>query len=99
MSAQILGFFCMNGITTISILYAFKYMSDFFKNETEDQSQKMDYLMSKICRLERQVNVLNQVVEDMEDKFIKKENQMMKSTCELNSRLEEFIDYNYNVLE
>jgi hypothetical protein len=55
--------------------------------------------MTKICSLEKQVNTLNLILEDMEDKFIKKENQLMKSTCELNTRLEDFINYNYNVLE
>jgi len=98
MSAQILGFFCINSITTMGIVYIFKYMSDFFKNESEQEVKQIEYLMNKICNLERQVYVLNQVVEDMEDKFIKKENHMMKSTNELNSRLEEFINYNY-VLE
>lgn len=74
-------------------------MTDIFKNEKDEENKKIDYLMSKICNLERQVNTLNIVIEDMEEKYIKKENHMMKSTCELNSRLEEFINYNYNVLE
>ena len=99
MSAQLFGFFCINGITTVSLIYMFKYMTGFFKNETDNQDDKIDYLMNKICNLERQVISLNQVLEDMEDKYLKKENHMMKSTCELNSRLEEFINYNYNVLE
>lgn len=99
MSAQLFGFFCINGVTTVGLIYMFKCMTGFFKNETDDQSNKIDYLMNKICNLERQVNSLNQFIEDMEDKYLKKENQMMKSNCELNSRLEEFINYNYNVLE
>lgn len=100
MSTQILGFFCINGITTFGIMYVFKYMTDFFKkDETNNDSKKIEYLMTKICNLEKQVNTLNLVLEDMEDRYIKKENKMMKSTCELNSRLEEFINYNYNVVE
>jgi hypothetical protein len=71
-------------------------MTNFFKSNEID---KIDYLMTKICSLEKQVNSLNLILEDMEDKFIKKENQLMKSTCELNTRLEDFINYNYNVLE
>ena len=94
MSAQILGFFCMNGIITAGLIY----VSRFLKND-ENETTQIDYLMNKICNLERQIISLNQTIEDMEDKFIKKENHMMKSTCELNSRLEDFINYNYNVLE
>lgn len=99
MSAQILGFLCINGVTTAGIIYIFRYMTDIFKIQSNNENDKIEYLMTKICNLERQVNNLNQSLEEMEDKFISKENQMMKSTCELNSRLEEFIDYNYNVLE
>lgn len=99
MSTQILGFFCINSVTTFGIMYIFKYMTDVFKSEKEDEDKKIDYLMNKICNLERQVNTLNLVIEDIEEKYIKKENHMMKSTCELNSRLEEFINHNYNVLE
>lgn len=99
MSAQILGFFCINGITTVGLMYIFRYMTDFFNKESEYESKKTEYLMTKICNLEKQVHCLNQVIEDIEDKFIKKENRMMKSTCELNSRLEEFITYNYNVVD
>jgi hypothetical protein len=94
MSAQILGFFCMNGLITAGLIY----VSKLFNNDTNETTQ-IDYLMNKICNLERQIISLNQTIEDMEDKFIKKENHMMKSTCELNSRLEDFINYNYNVLE
>lgn len=100
MSSQILGFFCINGITTVSIMYIYKYIIDIFRNEDEiNDDNKICYLENKICNLERQINSLNQVIEEIEDKYLKKENHMMKSTCELNSRLEEFINYNYNVLE
>jgi hypothetical protein len=95
MSIQLIGFICAKGITSLGIMYLLKYFTD----SRSDDQQKMDYLFSKICNLERQINELNQTIDDMEEKYIKKENTMIKSTCELNDRLEEFINYNYNILE
>lgn len=106
MSNPVLIFLLINGITGAAYVFYNHYIDDKDIhdankniNDKEEYEKRIEYLCNKICKLESTVFHLQQTVEDMEEKFIKKENALIQSNCELNTKLEDFINYNYDMLD
>lgn len=110
MSNPAILFLLINGITGASFLIYTHYIESFISKKAKDtdkeievvfetHEKKIEYLCNKICKLESTIFQLQQALEDMEEKFIKKENALIQSNCELNTKLEDFINYNYDMLD
>lgn len=110
MSNPAFMFFVLNGITGAAFMFYTQYIENYISNEIKHkdesindeylkQEKKIEYLCNKICKLESTIFQLQQALEDMEEKFIKKENALIQSNCELNTKLEDFIQYNYDMLD
>lgn len=59
MFANIFGIMCINGITTIGIVYLYDYFKEYhFKLQYEEN---LEYLSTKICNLEKRILELEEV--------------------------------------
>jgi hypothetical protein len=92
MSRPFLTFLAINTFTTvlISTLY------NFYLKRSSKQDEKLDFLLSKIKTLEESVNSLQQSIEDIEEN-INKGNSIIQSNIALNNKLDDFINYSYEV--
>lgn len=95
MTINPLYFFSFTGITFAFFL---KYFAPLFFVEN-DRDRQLEYLRSKLCSLERKVIDLEQIVEELESKYNRTENTLIKSNLDLNNKLEEFINYSYDTFE
>lgn len=88
----LIAFLFVNGAFAALLQYFTVLISQY-----KSQSQQIDYLSDKVCNLEKTIQYLQQQIEELEEKFILKENAIAVSNCELNSKLEDFINYNYDI--
>uniref|UniRef100_A0A6C0H729 Uncharacterized protein n=1 Tax=viral metagenome TaxID=1070528 RepID=A0A6C0H729_9ZZZZ len=90
--------FLFNGFAGITLALVAHYFS-FFSNTTSHHDVQIEYLRNKVCQLEKQLHNLQQNLEDMEERISKKDTDLIESSQQLHSKLEEFINCNYEVLE
>jgi peptidoglycan hydrolase CwlO-like protein len=95
MSKNIISFIVLNGITTSFFTFIYNYI--FVKKEKNDT--KIDILIKKINTLENSIQELQEYVEDIEFKIHRKNNKVIESHTELSSKLENFINCNYDVYD
>jgi hypothetical protein len=98
MANYIIALFIINSVTGVAFLTWLNRFSGFCAKENISKEQ-IDYLCKKICSLEKRVCELQQNIEDLEEKYVKNDIELIKSNTELNSKLENFINYNYEILE
>jgi hypothetical protein len=94
MHRYLLAFLFVNG--TFAATAIFQYFT-ILLSKHKTQSLQIEYLNDKVCNLEKTIHYLQQQIEELEEKYILKENAIAVSNCELNSKLEEFINYNYEI--
>lgn len=97
MSKNIISFIVLNGITTSIFTMIYNYI--FVKKEKNDINNKIDILLKKINTLENSIHELHEYVEEIEFKIQKKNNKVIESHTELSSKLENFINCNYDVYD
>jgi uncharacterized protein YlxW (UPF0749 family) len=91
----------INSLTTVATVYIVRLLEQYYNKTQKDNDleQKIDYLYRKVHQLELSLTYLHQSVEDIEEKVNAKNNQVIESTIALNSKLDEFINYNYDFME
>ena len=93
MSKNIINFIIFNGITTSVLTYILNVV--FYR-----KSQiKIDHLYKKINVLEKTIDELKEYIEEIEYKIDMKNNKVINSHTELSSKLENFINSNYDVYD
>lgn len=103
MSRHYISLVFLNSLTTfaISYLYNVTFHSYFSKHSKEDNvtNEKFEYLYKKIHNLEQSIVHIQECLEEIEIKIDEKNHHLIESNMALNSKLEEFINYNYDVYE
>jgi peptidoglycan hydrolase CwlO-like protein len=98
MANYIIALFIINSVTGVAFFTWLHKFSGYCVKETKTTEQ-IEYLYKKVCSLEKRIDDLNQNIEDLEEKYVKTDIDLIKSNTELNSKLENFINYNYEILE
>jgi SMC interacting uncharacterized protein involved in chromosome segregation len=83
--------------TFVATVALFKYFQNVLL-KYQSQSERIEYLSDKVCNLEKTIHLLQQQIEELEENYILKENAIAVSNFELNSKLEDFIHYNYDMV-
>jgi peptidoglycan hydrolase CwlO-like protein len=99
MSKNIISFLILNGITTSIVTFICDYCINTFRVKKEKNDTKIDILIKKINTLENSIQELQEYVEDIEFKIHRKNNKVIESHTELSSKLENFINCNYDVYD
>lgn len=97
MSRPLITFLVINSFTTFIASYIYNYYLSFYNKEITSQNNKLEFVLSKIKDLEHSVIILQQSIDDIEDKIDHKNNKVIESHSVLNSKLEEFINSNYEL--
>lgn len=90
-----LALFIFNGFAGVT----FALIAQYFAFINSKQQEQIEYLRNKVCQLEKQMHSLQQNLEDIEEKMIKKDIALFESNQQLHCKLEDFINYNYEVVE
>jgi flagellar capping protein FliD len=98
MLKSMLALFLFNGFAGISLAVFAQYLASYVARSSR-QEKNIEYLQNKICQLEKQVHDLQQSLEEMEERVLKKDNALLESNHQLQNKLEDFINYNYEILE
>jgi len=93
MSRPFLTYFVINTFATILMTTFY----NFYLKKTSKQDDKIEFLLTKIKQLEESVNSLQQSIEDIEN--INKSNNIIESNIALNNKLDDFINYSYEVYD
>lgn len=81
-------------IATLVVTILYNYIKSNEMNE-----DKINELFEKINKLEKSIDVLKQSVEELEEKIDKKNSKLIESNTVLNSKLEDFINYSYDIYD
>ena len=81
-------------IATLVVTILYNYIKSNEMNE-----DKINELFEKINKLEKSIDVLKQSVEELEEKIDKKNSKLIESNIILNSKLEDFINYSYDIYD
>lgn len=92
MSRPLVTLAVINTFTTVIFTYLYKYYKVY-------QDQKIESLVLKIQQLERSINVIQQSIEDLEENLNFKNNKVIESNIALSSKLDDFINYSYDVCD
>jgi peptidoglycan hydrolase CwlO-like protein len=92
MSRPFLTYLAINTFTTILMTTFY----NFYLKKTSKQDEKLEFLLTKIKQLEESVHSLQQSIEDIEEN-INKNNSIIESNIVLNNKLDDFINYSYEV--
>jgi len=95
MSRPLITITVINTFTTA--LFAFLYK--IYNIHKVDQDQKIEYLVKKIQNLEQTVANLQQSIEDLEENVHNKNDRIIQSNIALNNKLDDFINYSYDVYD
>jgi hypothetical protein len=95
MSRPLVTLAVINTFTTVIFTYLYKY---YIRNKV-CQDQKIESLVLKIQQLERSINVIQQSIEDLEENLNFKNNKVIESNIALSSKLDDFINYSYDVCD
>jgi peptidoglycan hydrolase CwlO-like protein len=101
MSRHYISLVFLNSLTTfaISYLYNVTFHSYFSKKSKDTNNEKFEYLYKKIHNLEQSVIRMQEMIEEIDIKIDDKNNHIIESNIALNSKLEEYINYNYDIYE
>lgn len=97
MSRPLIAFLVFNSFTTFVVSYFYNYYLSFNKNEIISQNDRLEFIVHKVKDLEHCVLFLQQSIEEIEEKIDQKNNKVIESNTALNSKLEEFININYEL--
>ena len=95
MSRPFLTYFVINTFTTILMTIL---MTTFNTRQVSKQHDKLEFLLTKIKQLEESVHSLQQSIEDIEENM-NKSNNIIESNIALNNKLDDFINYSYEVYD
>jgi peptidoglycan hydrolase CwlO-like protein len=95
MSRPLVTITVINTFTTA--LFAFLYK--LYNNQKVEQEHKIEYLMKKIENLEKTVVDLQQSIEDLEENIHNKNDKIIQSNIALNNKLDDFINYSYDIYD
>lgn len=87
MSRPLIIYFVVNTFTTAIVSFLYTKFS---------QQEQMAVLLKRIEYLEENIQILQQVIENIEEDIHDK-NKVIESNLALNSKLEDFINYNYHI--
>lgn len=85
----------VNTFTTALFTYIYNY---YIRSKTV-QDQKLEALVSKINELERSIVSIQQSIEELEENLNTKNNKVIESNFALSSKLDDFINYSYDVYD
>jgi uncharacterized protein YlxW (UPF0749 family) len=77
----------------------FTYLYNYYLKKRNVQDEKIEFLLEKINQLERSVVQLQQSIEDIEENINQKNNRVIESNIALSSKLDDFINYSYDVCD
>jgi uncharacterized protein (UPF0335 family) len=95
MSRPLVTLAVINTFTTALFTYIYNY---YIRSKTV-QDQKLEVLVSKINELERSIVCIQQSIEDLEENLNSKNNKVIESNFALSSKLDDFINYSYDVYD
>jgi peptidoglycan hydrolase CwlO-like protein len=95
MSRPFLTYFVINTFTTVLMTTFY----NFYLRKTSKQDEKLEFLLSKIKHLEQSIDSLQQSIEDIEENINKKNSRVIESNMALSTKLDDFINYSYDVYE
>ncbi len=95
MSRPLVTLAVINTFTTAVFTYIYNY---YIQTKTI-QDQKLELLVSKITELERSIVYIQQSIEDLEENVNRKNNKVIESNFALSSKLDDFINYSYDVYD
>lgn len=95
MSRPLVTLAVINTFTTALFTYIYNY---YIRSKTI-QDQKLEALVSKINELERSIVCIQQSIEDLEENLNSKNNKVIESNFALSSKLDDFINYSYDVYD
>jgi uncharacterized protein (UPF0335 family) len=95
MSRPLVTLAVINTFTTAIFTYIYNY---YIRSKTI-QDQKLEALVSKINQLERSIVSIQQSIEELEDNLNTKNNKVIESNFALSSKLDDFINYSYDVYD
>jgi uncharacterized protein (UPF0335 family) len=95
MSRPLVTLAVINTFTTALFTYIYNY---YIRSKTI-QDQKLEVLVSKINELERSIVCIQQSIEDLEENLNSKNNKVIESNFALSSKLDDFINYSYDVYD
>lgn len=95
MSRPLITLAVINTFTTALFTYIYNY---YIRSKTI-QDQKLEALVSKINELERSIVCIQQSIEDLEENLNSKNNKVIESNFALSSKLDDFINYSYDVYD
>lgn len=95
MSRPLITLAVINTFTTAVFTYIYNY---YIQTKTI-QNQKLEVLVSKINELERSIVYIQQSIEDLEENLNSKNNKVIESNFALSSKLDDFINYSYDVYD
>lgn len=83
-------------IATLVVTILYNYIKS---NEMNINENKINEFVEKIKKLEKSIDVLKQSIEELEEKIDKKNSKLIESNTVLNSKLEDFINYSYDIYD
>ena len=89
--------FALNTLTTSLLCYLIQFVG-VFKPAVYPSTEDTQTLLHKIANLERNIHQLQQTIEDLEEKF-NANNSQISSNTEIVSKIDKFINYNYDILD
>ena len=95
MSRPFLTYFVINTFTTVLMTTFY----NFYLRKTSKQDEKLEFLLSKIKQLEQSIDSLQQSIEDIEENINKKNSRVIESNMALSTKLDDFINYSYDVYD
>lgn len=69
------------------------------ERELDNLNMRFETLMDKIHKLEDSIVFLQRSIEDIEEKIDRKNNRVIESHTVLSSKLDDFINYSYDLYE
>lgn len=97
MSKPIVHYQMLISITTVVATLVYNYVVLPYQRRQDEQEACFQSLLDKIHILERSIDVLQRSIEDLEEKFDEKNDRVIESNTVLTSKLDDFINYSYDV--
>ena len=98
MSRPFITFIVFNTLTTTFFTCIYNYCMK-TSHKVLQQDDKIEQLLHRIQELEKSVNIIQQSIEDIEETITQKNNRVIESNVALSSKLDDFINYSYDVYD